>query len=296
MPDIAVERLKFDTLLPNPSVTVCIDGLIVVSHGESGKVANLTQAAIHTQAEHHALLINVFDKDGVLQSWNPGVVWDGSHEQVKKIEPLWLFVDHDGNEPPPPAEYSSNLAAATTGEKSFDHVLDFERDIYHHRLEGFRLDRVARLNMPHGLFYSADHEVSEVVEEGETPGSEVSHTGKDSSTLGGCDIDIRSTLGVKRNIVLWQTNPLKQLFSFPLDATANYQIQVLNIPIHPGDPTPPEEHFLQYYGLFTRRLGEHRFFVRPKPHSEKARRARLVPTPPSPPCDITQMSESDPIV
>ena len=55
MPDTADERLDFDTLLPNPSVTIYMDGLIMVSHGESGSVANLTQAAIHTEAEHHAL-------------------------------------------------------------------------------------------------------------------------------------------------------------------------------------------------------------------------------------------------
>lgn len=295
MPDTADERLDLDTLLPNPSVTIYMDGLIMVSHGESGNVANLTQAAIHTEAEHHALLINVFDKDGTLVWPRSSSDWDGSHRHVKSIEPLWLFVDHGGNEPPPPAEFSSSLAAATTGEKSFDHVLDFERNIYHHRLEGFRLDRVVRLNMPHGLFYSADHDVSQVVEEGQTPGSAASHRDRDSSTLGACDIDIRGTLGVARNIVLWQTNPLRQLFSFPLDATANYEIHVYNVPIHAHARTTPEEHFLQYYELFTRRPGEKRFFVRPKPHSEKAARARLV-TPNSPPCDITQMDESDPIV
>jgi hypothetical protein len=220
--------------------------------------------------------------------------WDGSHRHVKSIEPLWLFVDHGGNELPPPAEFSSNLAAATTGDKSFDHVLDFERDIYRHRLEGFRLDRVARLNMTHGLIYSADNEVSEVVEEGQTPGSAASHRDRDSSTLGACDIDIRGTLGVKRNIVLWQTNPLRRLFTFPLDATANYEIHVYNVPIHAHAGILPEDHFLQYYELFTRRPGEKRFFVRPKPHSEKAARARLV-TPNSPPCDIVQTSQSDPI-
>lgn len=273
----------------DPSVTIYMDGLMLLSHSERTR---LTQAAIHTQAPHHALQIVVFDADGVLLWPRSDADWDGSHRHVKAVEPLWLFVDSGGGTPPPQSNFSSHLHSE--GGQSFGLILDFEDDLYHHPLEGFRTDAVARLNMPHGLFYSATHEVSELhsFNQGQNPNQAVFIEDRDLSTLGAADIDSRSTDGADKDIVLWQSNPAKELFRFRLDGDSNYEIHVYNVPLLGSPPMPMHAHFLQYYGLFRLRPGEKKFLLKSKPHSRKL---SFVITPDSPPCNIGRRSQAEPL-
>lgn len=270
------KRRGHPTVLERPSVTVYMDGLILLFHDESRR---LMQAAVHTQAPHHELLISVFDKSGKLIWPADDSDWDGSHHTVKSVEPLWLFVAPDDETPPPPAEFNARLH--TDGELSFNRVLDFESELYDHRLEGFRRDRVAVINMPHGVFYSATHAVSELhsFAQGQDPKNAVFDKNIDSSTLGAADIASRSTREREAKIVLWQENQRRRLFSFPLGEDSSYEIHVFNVP----PPGTSHADFIHYYELFMPRPSERKFLVKPT----------HVLTSDSPPCNVGQGSQTD---
>lgn len=148
--------------------------------------------------------------------------------------------------------------------------------------------------MPHGLFYSATHEVAEVdsFEQGQNPNQAVFKEDLDLSTLGAADIDSRSTDEAPKDIVLWQSNPAKELFRFRLDADSHFEIHVFNVPLPGSPPMPQHVHFLQYYRLFTPRPREKKFLLKAKPDLPKL--AEVI-TPDSPPCNIGRGSQTEPL-
>jgi hypothetical protein len=286
-------RFNLPTLPGNPSVTIYMDGLIILFHGRG-----LTQAALHARAPHHALKLSVIGEDDELVWPRGDSPWKVSHEELRAIEPFWLFVsseEHPAQEPPEES-YSSSLE--TSGDMSFDNVLDFESHLYNHPLEDFRRARVALLNMPHGRFYSAGNGVSDLhsFEQGQQPEEAEFERPTLSSFLVGADIRDRSTEDAVKYLVLLQTNKqdgrLMEVFSIPLPREGRYELHIMNTPRETTHRPSAAEHFLLYYDLFELRADEKKFFLTPKDGSP---REEFFGGPDSPPCDNTRGSLTGPM-
>jgi hypothetical protein len=270
-----------------------MDGLIILFHGRA-----LTQAALHAHAPHHALQLSVIGEDGELVWPRSGSQWEVSHKELRSIEPLWLFVSSEEHptQKPPEESYSSSLE--TSGDMSFNNVLDFESHLYDHPLEYFRRDRVALLNMPHGRFYSAGNGVSDLQSFGQGQQPEEAEFEKPflSSFLVGADIPDRSTGEAVKYLVLLRTNKqdggLVEVFSIPLPEEKHYELHIMNTPHDTTHRPSAADHFLLYYDLFKLRQGEKKFFLVPKDGSP---REGLFGGKDSPPCDNTRGSLTDPM-
>lgn len=272
-----ITTLSFDTLLAKPSVTVYMDGLIMVFHDEA---ALLTRAAIHTKAGGHSLRVAVRNRVTKELKFDRKI----KHDQLNFNEPLWLFVGSALDSPPPDSGFEASQQLS--GIKSFRKVLDFESTLYPHALENLRTDRFAVLNVPHGIFYSAASEQSELhsFEQDEDEADADFEKDITTCTFGAADIDARSEPGDDKYISMWHMKKSRErLFSFRLEADTHYNIYVLNVPDNPHG-THPEVHFLQYYELFDLRPGEKKYTVKLKKDSPKL----IERAPDSPPCNISQ--------
>lgn len=286
-------RFDLPTLPGDPSVTIYMDGLIMLLHRD-----RLTQAALHAHAPHHALKLSVIGEDDQLV-WPSGEEpREVSHEALRQMEPLWLFVSSEEHPTRRPPEESFASELETSGDQSFDNVLDFESRLYDHPLEGFRRDRVALLNMPNGRFYSAGNGVSDLhsFRQDQEPSAAMLEGPITSAFLIGADIPDRSAEGEEKYLVLLRTNKrdgsLEEVFSIPLPEEEHYEMHIMNTP-HDSHPSPSvEEHFLQYYDLFKLRGGEKKFFLKPQDGSP---REEFIAGPDSPPCDGTRASQTDPM-
>jgi hypothetical protein len=257
--------MDFPTLLPEPSVTLYLDGLIILVHNAG---ANLIQAGIHTQAEHHALAIEVTKTGEANPVWPRNEAdWDGTHETVKAIAPLWLYVDSGGGRRPNEFSAALHNPHDLSDVQSFGYVLDFEGPKLYGRTLDYRLDALAVLNIGHGSFYSAENMISKLKKFEQDQRFDQAYTVDHLkvSAVVAADIDSVSDKKVERSIVFEQTNPEKELFRFKLERGTHYEIKIMNMPddsvqahthIH-----SPESHFLQYYELFPLRAGEKKFLV-----------------------------------
>jgi hypothetical protein len=286
-------RFNLPTLPGNPSVTIYMDGLIILFHSRA-----LTQAALHAHAPHHTLKLSVIGVDDELVWPSGGSPWEVSHEELRSIEPLWLFVSSEEHPTQKPHEESYSSSLETSGDMSFNNVLDFESHLYDHPLEDFRRARVALLNMPHGSFYSAGHGVSDLhsFEQDQQPEEAEFEKPVLSSFLVGADIRDRSTGDAVKYLVLLRTNKhdgrLVEVFSIPLPREEHYELHIMNTPHGTTHRPSAADHFLLYYDLFKLRPDEKKFFLKPKDGSP---REEFFGGPDSPPCDNTRGSLTDPM-
>ena len=280
--------MEFPTLLPEPSVTLYFDGLIILVH-DAG--ANLAQAGIHTKAEHHALSIEV-TQPGVAQPVWPvnETDWDGSHANVKAIAPLWLYVDSGNGRRPDEFSASLHNPHDLNDVQSFGYVIDFEGPKFYDRTLDYRLDAMAVLNIGHGVFYSAKNEPSKLkkFDQNQTFDQALTVEQLNVAAIVAADIDSKSEEGVERYLVFEQTNPQKELFRLKLEQGTQYEINIKNIPEESAEALDhihsPEGHFLKYYELFPLRREEKKILVEPdvKPPTHP------VLTSLSPPCNTGQ--------
>lgn len=278
-------------LLGHPTVTVYFDGLIFASYNRERR---LYQAGVHTRAEHHQVVVEVTTDGGSKKVWpRTPADWDPSHDAVKAIAPLWLYVDSGkGLEP---KEFSAALHEPDNlkDSHSFGHIFEFERGLYNRPLE-LHPDLFAEFNFPHGLFYSAENTdaLLTAFDQGKPPSSATLQKNIHVSTLGAGDIE---SAGDGKYIVLAKNNGADVLFRLPLDGSVHYEIKVMNIPIPGHGSHNPAEHFLQFYELFPLRPGEKVFLVQPAEATEHTPTdpAGPLPTPDSPPCVQTKGSLSE---
>jgi hypothetical protein len=206
------ERIDRPKLLGDASVTIYLDGLIVLFH--SGRRA---QAAIHTKAHGHELHLAVLDDSGKVLWPTKDSPWNPKHEEVKKFEPYWLFVSSVQHPSAPPADADHSATLHRDGEQNFDRVLDFEGpQMYPDTTLRFKRDSLSLINMPHGTFYSAGNAGSELcsVQQEKSPRL---HRAKlerliDSSFLTAADINARSTADSAKYLVMLRTNPQMKQF------------------------------------------------------------------------------------
>lgn len=249
------------TLLPNRTATIQFDGLIMSAYD---RVRRLYQAGVHVKAEHHKLDITV-KRNGVDVTAEVLPDWDGELAAVKKFAPFWVYVDYGNGMP---KTYNANLHKPKDPNDplSFEKVFSFVRK--HGRELKMNPGHFAVFNFPHGTAYSALNETAQLseIEQGKrpTPLGDI-----DVSSLGAIDIADVSDGETKRELVFADESGKHVFFRLPLNADTVYEIKMENQPLHHhnGD-IDPEEHFLQYYELFSLKPGEKRFLVhlrRPRP-------------------------------
>jgi hypothetical protein len=293
-----LERIDRPKLLGDASVTIYMDGLVVLFH--SGRRA---QAAVHTSAHGHELHLAVLADDGTVLWPTKDSPWDSAHEKVKKIEPFWLFVSSAQHPSEPPANADHSATLHRDGEQNFDRVLDFEGpQMYPDMTLRFKRESLSLINMPHGTFYSAGHAGSELcsVKPSVKPPPPL-HRAKlerlvDSSFLTAADITARSTADSAKYLVMLRTNPqakqFEEVFSIRIGENTHYEMHVFNRPTGPHFNENPAVHFLMYYDLFDLPATERQRFPARAPHYK--RHVDLL-SPDSPPCDNTQASRTEPM-
>jgi hypothetical protein len=306
------------TLPTDPTVTIYLDGLMLLLHGDGER---LCQALVHTGADHHELKIEVWKSGNpsTLEWPNDTEKWNGSHECIQRAAPFWLYVDSGQGRPPRPGPFSASLYKPNdlSDALSFGHILDFESKLYPRPMtfQPDASDSMAQFNFTHGTFYSAALARLKRMgfhKDDEQPDDAVYVDRFPVSILGAADIADKSEMGTDRFIVLEQTkpdqqcNPKQELFRFKLQAGTHYIIKVRNVPIHPMTGSPAR-HFLLYYKLLSLLPGEQKFFLKPEdrpemevedshqedpPEMKRDDSKRLAPE--SPPCNLGQGSETLP--
>lgn len=279
------------TLLDSPTVTFYFDGLIFTTYNRERR---LYQAGVHTQAEHHGLIVEVTTGGGKEKLWPlTPADWDPSHAVVKSIAPLWLYVD--SGKGLQPEEFSAELHRPDDlgDPQSFGHIFEFESGLYNRPL-ALRPALFAAFNFPHGIFYSAENTDAKLsaFDQGHPPTSAAVLKNIHVSTLGAGDI---GSAGEGKYIVLAKNDGADELFRFPLEAGVHYEIKVMNIPNDQHAGHNAAAHFLQFYELFPLQPREQVFLVQP---AEATPLPPVdidlpLPSPDSPPCVQTKGSLSD---
>ena len=257
------------TLLPNRTATIFFDGLILGAYDQE---RSLYQAAVHIEAEKHHLEITV-TRNGQPFWPRTDADWDGSLETIRALAPFWLFVD-SGKGVPDDFNATLHNLEEPRDPRSFAQIFNFERQ--HGRPLALNTNRFAEFNFPHGTAYSALNTDAKLerLEQNQNPSqATVVNEHVNVSTLGAIDIDQVSSNGSNRELVLISQGRKEPFFRLPLEAGTTYEIKVLNVPDpdhahsqpQAGEhPHPnPEEHFLQYYELFSLKEGEKKFLIRP---------------------------------
>lgn len=284
------------TLLPNATATVYLDGLIILLPNSRSKMC---RALIHTGADHHALRIEVMEAgSSKLLMPTSKFNWDGSHKCLRAGAPFRLYVDSGRGWPD---TFSTSLYKPDdlTDERSFGHILDFESRLYDHGLDFHEPLPAVELDFAHGTFYSAKNMkvMLKSFAENETFAAASTVEELTSSVLVGVDFDAKSDEGGERHLVLEQSNPSaactprKEIFRLKLEEGKRYIVKLLNIPVygaHAHNHDSPEAHFLKYYDLFSLREGEKFFFVKvaDAPLSEHRPPPDVMYTEQSPPCNV----------
>jgi hypothetical protein len=284
--------MSLPTLLNEPSATIYLDGLIILVHNAESK---LTIAGIHTQAEHHVLNIEVTQTGVAVPVWpKEDSDWDGSHENVKSIGPLWLYVDYGYGRHKEKFASTLHNPHNLLDAQSFGHVLDFEGPKLYRRELDYNLKAMALLNIGHGTFYSAENLMSKLKNFGQNQtfdkASIIGHL--KVSAMVAADIDTKSKPGAERSLVFEQSNPPKELFRLRLEQGKHYEVKIENVPddsaVAHAHTNSPEGHFLKYYDLFALKPEEKKFIV----EFDHEEHPSTGVTQLSPPCNVGQGSGS----
>lgn len=289
------------TLLTSPTVSIVFDGLIIFAYNEASRVC---QAGIHTQAENHELQLTVIEAGDPEEQLVPSAEfpWDGSHENVKAVSPLWLYVDSGNGRRP--EEFSATLFQPDDKRlsQSFGHILDFEgAGLYNRRLT-FNPVAFALLNVANGEFYSAQNVATQLKNFGQNEPFASAAFVQDIviCSKAAADIDAKSEPGgpggeppVVRSLVLEQENPTREVFRLKLEEGKHYIVTFVNGPRvdpahagHAGHATPVThaEHFLQFYEMFSLLPDEKKFLVDLPPTGNA--------TADAPPCNVGRAGSS----
>ncbi len=252
------EHQPLITLLPNPSVTILIDGLICTAYDAEKQ---LYQAGIHIDAEGHHLMVEVrVDGDEEKLFPTPELPWDSSHEAIIKNAPFRLYVDSSSSEIQEGSGVELYKPDNPKDPWSFANIFSFE-DVYKRSL---KLDagRIAEFNFLDGICYSAHNSGANLMQfdQGSEP-STAEFVGRIKvSRMGAIDIaPIRDD--EQKWIVL--ANKSAEVFRFQLQPKRHYEIKLMNVPSGHGVSSDPGKHFLQFYELFELNPEEKKFLIQP---------------------------------
>lgn len=255
------------TLLPNRTATIRFDGLILGAYNQAKR---LYQAGVHINAEHHHLVITV--KQNGRKIWPNPSEWDSSHGTVERLAPFWLFVDSGNGRDPKAYDASLHKPEDMTDPLSFRNIFSFVRQ--HGRELQVNLNHLAEFNFPQGIAYSAFNIPNATLKQRKPNDPSSATVVKERfnvSRIGAIDIADVSDEKTKRELVLIGEGEKREFFRLPLVAGSTYEIMMDNRPIHPISSAEADEHFLQYYELFSPlNEGEKQFFVEIPPGQAEA--------------------------
>ncbi|MBV9925256.1 MAG: hypothetical protein JOZ96_09600 [Acidobacteria bacterium] len=228
------------TLLTNPTATITLDGLMILSYNKASRVC---QVGVHTQAEKHEVRLAVLEvREGeTVREITKEVPWNGSHENVKAISPLWLYVDSGNGRRPEEFSAALHQPGDKQFSQSFGNVLDFEGAGLYNRKLDFKPTTFAVLNIANGLFYSSANTKVALKKFGQNEDSDSAVPAVPGSivisSLAAADITALSEPGqgegqpeVVRHLVLEQENPKQELFRRKLEAGKHYVLRFVNGP------------------------------------------------------------------
>ena len=285
------------TLLKKPSVTIYLDGLMVLCYDKNQK---RLQAGIHTDAHFHAMTITIRER-GQSKDLQSMCL---EHKQIKEIAPFFLYVEKKEGSRTPNGSATLHKPGDPRYRQSFANVLDFQSESFHKR-DRLRIkpNKLAPLNILNGEFYSATLGKAKRMNMECDPNS--FNLGLIATRVA-CDIS--QTSG---NLILRSKNPKsKPLIRLPLSDEKHYEVSIVNEPTvapeidadhthdHSGDCEPHNghprtNHFNVYYEVLVLRDGAVKYAVEieqePRSTPQDTGPVILV-EPDDPPCDIVWVS------
>jgi len=287
-----------DTLLKKPSVTIYLDGLMVLCYDKHHK---RLQAGIHTDVHFHAMTIKVRERGQStdLQSLTLEL------ERIKEIAPFFLYVEKKEGSGAPSGAATLFKPDDPRYKQAFANVIDMQSESFHkHDHLRIKPNILAPLNILNGKFYAATLGMAtrKSLERDPNP----FNLGLVSTRVAG---DISNTSG---NLILRSNDhKTKPLIMLPLSDEKHYEVSIINEPSdnhemgadHTHDdscdcPPPDDEsrvnHFNVYYKAFVLRDGATMYEVDimeepgPMPHDSEPTLSFL---PDDPPCDIVWVSD-----
>lgn len=293
-----------DTLLKKPSVTIYLDGLMVLCYDKHQK---RLQAGIHTEAHFHDITIKVRERG---QS-NDIESLSLEHERVKEMAPFFLYVEKKEGSGTPDGAATLFKPDDPRYRQAFANVIDMQSESFHkHDHLKIKPHILAPLNILNGKFYSATlGEATRMTLECEPSPLNLGFV---STRVAG---DISSTSG---NLILRSNDhKAKPLIRLPLSVEKQYEMCIFNEPVVSHEPMdilemdaahthdhscdcPPHNgeprinHFNVYYKALVLRDGALKYEVEIKedPHSILQDTGITVQVlPDDPPCDIVWVSD-----
>src|SRR5262245_33259253 len=138
-----------DTLLKKPSVTIYLDGLMVLCYDKHQK---RFQAGIHTDAHFHAMTINVRERGQSTDLQSLSL----EHERINEIAPFFLYVENKAGSGTPSGAATLIKPDDPRYRQAFANVLDMQSESFHkHDHLRIKPHKLAPLNILNGKFYSA---------------------------------------------------------------------------------------------------------------------------------------------
>jgi hypothetical protein len=143
------EHSQLNTLLKKPSVTIYLDGLIVLCYDKHQK---RLQAGIHTEAHFHAVTIKVRER-GQSTDLQSLIL---EHERVMEMAPFFLYVEKNEGSGTPSGSATLYKPDNPKYTQAFANVLDMQGESFHkHDHLRIKPGKLAPLNILNGEFYSA---------------------------------------------------------------------------------------------------------------------------------------------
>mgnify|MGYP003579701411 FL=1 len=293
-----------DTLLKKPSVTIYLDGLMVLCYDKQQK---RLQAGIHTDAHFHDMAIKVRERgqSTVLQSLSI------EHERIKEIAPFFLYVENKEGSGTPRGTATLFKPDDPRYRQAFANVLDMQSESFHkHDHLRIKPHKLAPLNILNGKFYSAT--LGEATRKNLECDPNPFNLGFVATRVAG---DISSASG---NLILRSNDhKAKPLIMLPLSDEKQYEVSIFNEPVVNHEPVdhlemgvdhthhdscgcPPHNgeprinHFNVYYKALHLRDGAVKYEVefRDDPHSILQDTGITVQVlPEDPPCEIIWVSD-----
>jgi hypothetical protein len=258
-------QAPLDTLLKKPSVTIYLDGLMVLCYDKNQK---RLQAGIHTDASFHAMTISVRER-GESKDFQSMCL---EHKQIEEIAPFFLYVEKKEGSRTPNGAATLHKPDDPRYRQAFANVLDLQSEAFHKRDRlKIKPHKLAPLNILNGEFYSAT--LGKAIRKNLKGDPNPLNLGLVSTRVAG---DISHTSG---NLILRSKDPkAKPLIRLPLSNEKHYEVTILNEPTgdhemdadhthdHSGDCAPHNgqprtNHFNVYYEALVLRDSATKFEV-----------------------------------
>jgi len=290
-------QAPLNTLLKKPSVTIYLDGLMVLCYDKGQK---RLQAGIHTDAHFHSMTITIRERG---QSENLQSMCL-EHEEIKKIAPFFLYVEKKEGSRTPNGAATLHKPDDPNYRQAFANVLDLQCEAFHKR-DRLRIkpNKLSPLNILNGEFYSAT--LGKATRKNPKGDPNPLNLGLVSTRVA-CDISHTSG-----NLILRaKDSKSKPIFRLPLSPEKQYEVSIMNEPagghemhadhVHddscdcaPHNGQPRTNHFNVYYEALLLRDGAMMYAVEIEEitHSTSPDTGPVIfVLPDDPPCDIVWVS------